>query len=207
MRQRAKRDLTAILGVIVVLAIVIFVNYTYNVGANAKKMDKVRSTLESARQNDNMDILKWHHMRATKGSLRSGPEFSDELLALNNSQVNVIGFMVPENEFRDVSTFMLLPLPIECYFCNRPPVKDIMVIHMEEGTKTRLYETPVLINGVLRLNEGPNQKSFYTIDHAALEAAEKGARLKVRYIPEEHMLPQHTKEVVLQEGVKLESDS
>lgn len=207
MRQRVKRDLSALAGVVIVLGLIIFFNANVQRGALAKKKDKERQGWESARQEEGMKILKWHHMRATEGNLRSGPVFTEELKALDNTQVNVIGFMVPENEFREMKEFMLLPLPIECYFCNRPPVKDVMAIKMEEGSTTMLYEQPVLINGVLRLHEGPNQTSFYSIDHAALEAAEKGARLQQRYIPPEHMIPQHDKEVVLEEGFEIGGDS
>lgn len=204
MRQRVKRDLTAIAGVVVVLALVIFLNDNVQRTALAKKKDQERKQYENARQEAGMEILKWHHMRDTEGSLRSGPTFSDELKKWNNQQVNVIGFMVPENEFREMTEFMLLPLPIECYFCNRPPVEDVMVIHMEEGTTTDVYGNAVLVNGVLRLHEGPNQQSFYSIEHAALVAAKEGERLQRRYIPPEHMLPQHTKEPELMPGFDLE---
>ncbi len=207
MRQRVKRELTAAVGVIIVLALVIFFNSNIQRGVLAQKKDKERQQWESERQNSGMEILKWHHMRATDGNLRKGATFTEELLALNNTQVNLIGFMVPENEFREMKEFMLLPLPIECYFCNRPPVHDVMAIHMEEGTTTMLYEQPVLVNGVLRLHEGPNQQSFFSIEHAALESAEKGARLQRRYIPPEHMVPQHTPSEELQAPIELSGDS
>ena len=206
MRQRVKRDLSVIAGVVVILALIIFMNYNVGRTALAKKKDLERRGFEDARQSEGMEILKWHHMRDTEGSLRSGPTFSEDLKKWNNKQVNVIGFMVPENEFREMKEFMLLPLPLECYFCNRPPVKDVMVVHMEEGTTTNPYEQAVMINGVLRLHEGPNQTSFYSIEHAALEAAEKGARLQRRYIPPEHMVPQHTNEVVLEEPMDFGED-
>ena len=183
MRQRVKRDLTAIVGVVVVLGLVIFFNDNVQRTALAKQKDKERRMAENARQEAGMEILKWHNMRDTSGSLRTGAEFSDELMKWNNKQVNVVGFMVPENEFREMSEFMLLPLPIECYFCSRPPVKDVMAIQMEEGTTTETFENAVLVNGVLRLHEGPNQKSFYSIEHAALVAANEGERLQRRSPP------------------------
>jgi hypothetical protein len=206
MRQRAKRDLIALGGVIVIIAVLFVVNYTFSVGANAEKMDKVRRAAESAREKDGMELLKWRHMRDTEGNLRKGPIFTEDLKKFNNTQVNLVGFMVPENEFRDVKEFILLPLPIECYFCKRPPVHDVMMIQMEENTTTKIYEGPILVNGVLRLHEGPNQKYFYSIEHAALESAEKGGTLKTRYIPPEHMMPQHTQEVTLDEGIELKGD-
>ena len=207
MRNRVKRDLMLIAGVVVVLAGVVFVNYNFNRGALAAKKDKERRHWEDERQNSGMKILKWHHMRATTGNLRKGPVFTDELKKWNNKQVNIIGFMVPENEFRDMKEFMLLPLPIECYFCSRPPMHDVMMIQMEEGTTTMPYLQPVLINGVLRLHEGAGQKYFYSIDHAALAPAEEGARLERHYIDPKHMVPQHTKEEELQPGIELSGDS
>lgn len=203
MRQRAKRDLIALGGVVVVIATLIFLNYTFGLSDLVEKYDTMRKTAEAARKADGMEILNWRFMRDTEGNLRSGPTFTDELKAWNNKQVNLIGFMVPENEFRDVKEFMLLPLPIECYFCKRPPVHDVMMIQMAEESTTMIYEDPVLVNGVLRLHEGPNQKYFYSITHAALESAEKGGTLKTRYIDPQHMLPQHNQEVVLDEGIEL----
>lgn len=204
MRYRAKRDLIAIGGVVVVIAALFVLNYTFDLGAKVEKYDKIRRTAESDREKEGMDLLKWRYMRDTDGNLRSGPTFTDELKAWDNKQVNLIGFMVPENEFRDVKDFLMLPLPIECYFCKRPPVHDVMAIQMEENTTTKIWDGPILVNGVLRLHEGPNQKYFYSIDHAALEPAERGASLKTRYIKPEHMLPQHTKEVVLDQGIDMD---
>lgn len=203
MRYRAKRDLTAIGGVVVVIAALFVLNYTFDLGLQVEKYDKIRKAAESEREKEGMDLLKWRYMRDTEGNLRSGPTFTDELKKFNNTQVNLVGFMVPEYEFRDVKEFILLPLPIECYFCKRPPVHDVMMIQMEEKTTTKIFEGPILVNGVLRLHEGPKQKYFYTIEHAALESAEKGGALKTRYINPDHMLPQHTQDVTLDEGIEL----
>jgi hypothetical protein len=206
-RQRTKRDLIAALGVVVVLIGVWLVNDTFNRGALAAQKDKERRHWEGERRRSGMEVLRWEYMRDTAGSLRSGPTFSEELKQWENKQVNVIGFMVPENEFRDIKEFMLLPLPIECYFCKRPPMHDVMHVVMEEGTSTNLWEQPVLINGVLRLHPGPNDKYFYTIEHAALASAEEGATLQRRYIDPEHMLPQHNEEVKLEQGIDLTGDN
>lgn len=203
MRYRAKRDLIAIGGVVVVIAALFVLNYTFDLGAKVEKFDKIRKAAESEREKEGMDLLKWRYMRDTEGNLRSGATFTDELKKFNNTQVNLVGFMVPEYEFRNVKEFILLPLPIECYFCKRPPVHDVMMIQMEENTTTKIFEGPILVNGVFRLHEGPKQKYFYTIDHAALESAEKGGQLKTRYINPDHMLPQHTQDVTLDEGIEI----
>jgi len=202
-RQRTKRDLIAILGVVVVLIAVFLVNDTFNRGALAAQKDKERRHWEGERAKSGMEILRWRHMRDTTGTLRSGPTFTEELKQWDNKQVNLVGFMVPENEFRNIKEFMLLPLPIECYFCKRPPMHDVMHVVMEEGESTNLWEQPVLINGVLRLHEGTGNKYFYSIEHAALAPAEEGAALERRYIDPEHMLPQHTQEEELMEGIDL----
>lgn len=202
MRQRTKRDLIAALGVVVVLAAVFLLNDTFDRRLLAQQKDKERRKWETEREKSGMEILRWNHMRDTEGSLRSGPVFTEELKQWDNKQVNVIGFMVPENEFRDIKEFMLLPLPIECYFCKRPPMHDVMHVVMEEGSTTNLWEQPVLINGVLRLHPGPNDKYFYSIDQAALAPAEAGATLERRYIDPEHMLPQHEQQEELQEGIE-----
>ncbi len=206
MRQRAKRDLRTIAVVAIVLALIVFLNSNLGRKEDARRYDADRRLFEDQWQREGLEVLKWHHMRDTAGNLRQGPTFSEELKKWNNKQVNVVGFMVPENDFRDMTEFMLLPLPIECYFCSRPPTRDVMVVHMEESTTADPLSQAVIINGVLRLHEGPNQKSFYSIEHAALEVAEKGARPTRRFIEPEHMVPEHTNEVVLEEGLDFGDD-
>jgi hypothetical protein len=100
--------------------------------------------------------------------------------------------MVPYETFRDVTEFMLLRLPIECYFCGIPPERDVMYIELMDGESEDIYDQPVLIQGDLTLNRGANQQFFYTIDTAVLESGIEGEALKRRTLRPEHLIPKHT---------------
>ena len=126
-------------------------------------------------------------MRETKGSLRKGGRFSEDLLARDGDVINLIGFMVPQEEFRDVNEFLLLPIPLECYFCSMPPPKDVMFVEMKEGETTHIYSEPVILNGRITVNQGPDQKFFYQLDEVELGGLDGGELTKKR-LKLEHMV-------------------
>ena len=202
MRRRAKRDLGIILALIVILGAVTFVNYAYTRSDLAERMDALRREIEHERMAEGLDLLRWNLMRDTRGNARSGPTFTDALKEHDGQPVNIVGFMQPLNQFRDMDEFMILPLPIECYFCQIPPMRDVMLVQMKAGETTALYQEPVLLNGTLELHEGEGVKFFYTLNDAELGPGRAGERLQLRYMDPEHMAPHHETEGDLVEGIE-----
>ena len=189
MKKRTKRDLTLLFGALLILAVMILVSELMTLGTNVKKFEEMRLALESKEMQKNGMLLQWDHMRKTKGKPKSGGKFSEELLAKDDDFVNIIGFMVPLEQFLDVTEFMLLPLPLECYFCAMPPARDVMLIKMTEGKLIeRVIEEPVILNGKFTVNQGADQKFFYTLSDATLGAME-GVSQTAKKIKPEHMAP------------------
>lgn len=191
MKKRTKRDLGILLGVLAVIGVIAFANSQMQRGSLARQMEALRSSLEQERAEQGLDILSWQLMRETRGSMRKGGEFSEELLALDGHLVNVMGFMVPQEQFRNVTNFMMLPLPIECYFCQMPPDRDIMNVELKEGETEDIWKEPVLIIGTLNIHEGPDVRFFYSLTEAVLVPADEDAELTRREMELQHMLPQH----------------
>lgn len=191
MKKRTKRDIGILLGVLAVIGVIAFVNAQMQRGSLARQMEQLRSSLEQERAEQGLDILPWSLMRETKGSMRRGGEFSEELLALDGHLVNVMGFMVPQEQFRNVTNFMMLPLPIECYFCAMPPDRDIMNVELKEGETEDIWKEPVLIIGTLNIHQGPDVRFFYSLTDAVLVPADEDAQLTRREMELQHMLPQH----------------
>jgi hypothetical protein len=138
--------------------------------------------------------------------MKAGPKFDPGLIEIRDAEINIIGFMVPLQEFRQVNEFLLLPLPIQCYFCEAPPMRDVMLVQMAEGERTDIVNEPVIVNGLLTLNEGPGTKFFYVLKEASREAAEKGGKLTRKSIrPEaiQHMKEQDAVPEQLQPGYDL----
>lgn len=190
MRRRVKRDFSIIAGIVLVLGAVVFANYNIRRGDLTEKMDRWRRNVEQERKDGGLELLNWALLRKTKGTYRSGPKFHDKLEPKSGERVDVVGFMVPLEQFRQVSTFLLLPLPLECYFCQRPPMRDIMLVKLANSErKVDIYQEPVIINGDLILNEGPKQKFFYTLEGAEMGPGKAGGKLTKRKIAPEHMTP------------------
>lgn len=189
MRRRVVRDLGTIAGIAVILAGVVGLNIYYRLDTLSQKYDRIRRIAEAERTRGGKEILDWELLRKTKGSLRSGPQFDEKLVARakDGRSANLMGFMQPIDQFRNVSHFMLLPLPIECYFCQMPPARDVMLVKMMEGEVTMIAQEPVLVTGKLNLHEGPKQKFFYSMSNSTLEAGKSGEKLSTRTFGEEHM--------------------
>lgn len=191
LRRRVKRDLTLVAGVVLILCIVVVVNYGSGVAKLASKFEALRSGIEEQRQAEGIELLSWKLMRATGGMLRTGATFVPELLEKDNTEVNVIGFMVPFEQFNHMTEFLLLPLPLECYFCQIPPARDVMFVQMKPGTDTKLYEEPVLLSGKIKLHKEAPTKFFYSLEDAAVGPAEAKGSLHPKALKQEHTLPQH----------------
>lgn len=176
MRRRAVREIGTLAGVLAILGGMVLVNYLTRQQNLKERMITWRQQIEAKRVSKGLGLLPWALLGKTTGTVRKGPTFDPELLKWDNKQVDLIGFMVPVEKFRAITEFILLPMPIECYFCQRPPMRDVALIRMEEGKTTDLYKEPILINGVLRLKKGPT-KFFYEIEDTTFGPGEEGGKL------------------------------
>lgn len=195
LRRRVKRDITMVAGVAGILFAIVAINYGTGLGQAIAKFEAIRTAAEDEQAKQGVQLLSWKLMRATKGSLRAGGEFDPELTAKDNTFVELVGFMVPLEQFNNATEFLLLPLPLECYFCGIPPARDVMLVKLAEGTTTKLWEDPVLCGGTLQLHREPGAKFFYTLDNATVAKGEVRKQVK-----EEHTVSGHEPQPELQKG-------
>jgi hypothetical protein len=194
MKRRTKRDLTIFVAILAVIGAVVFFNGQIGRQGLAEDFENLRESLEQARVNSGVPVLSWKVIRTTTGTLRKGANFTPELVAYNGKEVFLIGFMVPEEQFRDVTEFLMLPIPLECYFCSMPPTRDVLYVTLAEGQKADIAIEPVLVRGTLKLNEGPGVKFFYTLENAILESALEGGELTKKRLELQHMAPNHERD-------------
>ncbi len=187
MRRRVVRDIGTFIGVIVILGVVVFINGQMQRGTLKDQMEKVRRTAEAKQRGSGVEILSWETLRKTTGTRKTGPSFDQRLIDKRGDAISLIGFMVPLYDFRDIKEFILLPVPIECYFCQAPPMRDVMLVQMAAGKTTDLVKEPVMVSGELTLNEGAGTKFFYVVKDAKRGAAEKGGKLTKKKITQEHV--------------------
>lgn len=201
LRRRVKRDLTLVLGVIVILCTVLVLNYSTGLVKLTREFETLRQGLEESRASEGIELLSWKLMRNTRGSLRAGGEFDPALLEKDNTRVNLIGFMVPFEQFNNMTEYLLLPLPLECYFCRIPPARDVMFAKMREGATTKLFNEPVLLSGVIKIHRDAGAKFFYSIeDIASVQPAKQGGKLNPKHLDIQHTVPGHTPETPLEPG-------
>lgn len=188
MKKRTKRDLSIFFGAISLILSVVFVNSQMGRAGNRAQFEELLLTLQQQRIDKGDLILEWKHMRETKGKPRTGGTFSEDLLAYDGKEINIVGFQTPEAEFRDVKEFLMLPIPLECYFCSMPPPKDVMLIRLREGETTRIFIEPVIVGGILKVNQGPDQKFFYELTEARMGGSLDGGPLTKKRLELQHML-------------------
>lgn len=201
MRKRAKRDLAIGLAVVTLLAALIVTNYMFGLSGDVAYYTNMRVRIERERAAQGVKLMSWDLITNTRGNRFTGPSHAGELLAHEGEHVNILGFMTPINRYRNMTEFMLLPLPIECYFCNVPPMSHVVWVRLKEGETTHLFKEPVLINGIFRA-EGvwDEARYFYAIHDAELGAGQVGGALTPTAPGAEHMAPQHGQEEQLLEG-------
>lgn len=198
MRRRVKRELAVILGIVAILSALVFTNAQARREGLKERMIKVRELAELTQAGLEIELLKWDIVQKTKGGWRTGPTFHKALLPYDQTELALLGFMVPIYEYRDVKEFILLPMPIECYFCERPPMRDVVLVQMGGDKRVQMVNEPVLIGGILQLNRGPGTKFFYTITEARWASGRRGGTLTRKVTPLEHRRAKPVDEVLLE---------
>jgi len=189
-RRSTKRTIGLLTMIVLMLFMAVGLNYNFSRTDLAKKMDAKRREVEALRQQGGLEILGWDVIRKTTGWLATGATFPPELEALDGKNVNLVGFMQPLDQFHKMTEFLLLPLPIECYFCSIPPAKDVMLVTLEPGKTMDLMEDPMFLAGDIKLQRGASVKFFYTLENASIEVGDPNKkRGDRRTLEEEHAAP------------------
>ncbi len=175
MRRRAKRDLGTLIGVVAVLAGVVFVNGWLRRDELRGQYEKMRAAFEAKHRGEGVALIDWKELHAVTGRRATGATFPDSLKGKDGRLVNICGFMSPIDQFKDVTEFMLLPVPMTCYFCDAPPMRDIIEVKLDKPAD--IVNEPVLIGGRLELHDGPKPLFFYTIKDAKWNEAVKDEEL------------------------------
>ncbi len=191
MRRRVVRELVTVAGVVVILLALVVFNSQVSRGGKKERMEQYRRTVETQRETEGQSLLKWDQMRQTKrANSSSAPIFADDLSALDGKEVTLLGFMAPIDQFQDVSYFMLLPVPIECFFCSAPPMREIMYVELVQGKRADIVNEPVAITGTLTLSREAGSQFFYSIKDAQWAAGEKNTKLTPKNTGSEHRMHQ-----------------
>jgi hypothetical protein len=184
-RRRAKRDLITLSGVCLILAAIVGFNLWLKRDSLREQYEKMRLAKEEEVRAGGFKVLEWEMFREIEG--RRIPTFPESLKAHDTKPVNLCGFMAPIDQFSDVTEFMLLPVPMTCYFCEAPPMRDIVHVKLAESGK--MVEEPIVVGGWLELAKEKKPKFFSTISPATWNEAidtEALEKYSAREISEKH---------------------
>ena len=83
------------------------------------------------------------------------PEYSQDVLALKDKEITILGFVLPLDQIKDAKHFMLMKHPKTCYYCNsNPTLLDLIYVRLKKDVTTSLEPKLVKIKGVLKLLSG-----------------------------------------------------
>ncbi len=184
MRKRAKRDLFTLAGVVVVVASIVLVNMYLRREGLRGHYERLRAAFEAKHREQGVALVDWKELHEVTGRRATGANFPESLKEKNGRLVNLCGFMSPIDQFKNVTEFMLLPVPMSCYFCDAPPMRDIVRVRLQKPAD--MVNEPVLIGGRLELHEGPKQMFFYTIKDAKWNEAVKDEAITQQNIGKDH---------------------
>lgn len=186
MRKRSKRDLFTLVGLVIIVAGIIGANGYMRRAGLREQYEIVRAALEDKHRDAGVALVEWKELHGVTGTRRTGATFPESLKGKDGRMVNIVGFMSAIDQFRNVSEFMLLPVPVTCYFCDAPPMRDIFEVKLQKPAD--MINEPVLIGGRLRLHEGEKPLFFYTIEEGKWNEAVSEEDSTEQVIDQQHRL-------------------
>jgi hypothetical protein len=96
------------------------------------------------------------------------PVFSAEVRSLNGKHVSLPGYMVPFENVTRGNHFMLSSMPLNaCFFCGVGGPESVVEVFLKNPIA--YTEKPILVSGILRLNEKDPDKMIYLLENAEFE--------------------------------------
>ncbi len=190
-----------LLGIALILISIVAINAYMRLDSLREKYEALRMAKEQEIEGQGFKVIKWDMFRDIKGKRK--PAFPESLSSIDGDPVNLCGFMSPINQFSDVSEFMLLPVPITCYFCDSPPMRDIVQVKLAK--RGRMVEEPIVVGGLLKLSKEEKPKFFTTIDYALWNEAIDTEKLKA--LTDKATSEDHKKHLIIGFEAYMEADA
>jgi hypothetical protein len=93
------------------------------------------------------------------------PVFSDEVVALENQEVIIKGYIIPVEGYKSHKEFIFSAFPYNlCFFCGGAGPETVMEVFATESVK---YTTdPIFLKGKLELNASDINRLMYALSNA-----------------------------------------
>ncbi|WP_448520441.1 DUF3299 domain-containing protein [Rhodoflexus sp.] len=94
--------------------------------------------------------------------------FSEELQALEGKEVTLKGFIIPLEESRESTHFVLSYFPYaSCFFCGVAGPESVIEVRTKEPVP--FTDKPITIKGTLQLNQDDPERLFFALTSAVVE--------------------------------------
>ena len=94
--------------------------------------------------------------------------------ALDKKNIEMVGFMMPLTEVKNITQFLLVPALWGCCYGQPPAVNHIVVVKMPPGQTTKFYDDVIRIRG--EFNVGETKQDGYLVSLYVLTAEKIDAR-------------------------------
>lgn len=81
--------------------------------------------------------------------------------ALDNKEVEMVGFMMPLTEVKNITQFLLVPSLWGCCYGQPPAVNHIVVVKMPPGQTTKFFDDVIRVRG--KFNVGETKQDGYLV--------------------------------------------
>ena len=81
--------------------------------------------------------------------------------ALDNQEIEMVGFMMPLTEVKNITQFLLVPSLWGCCYGQPPAVNHIVVVKMPPGQTTKFFDDVIRVRG--KFNVGETKQDGYLV--------------------------------------------
>lgn len=113
-----------------------------------------------------VNAIPWGLFLETSVDRHFRPSFPKYLQELNGCLVTLTGFMHPVSDDLEVTEFLLVELPIGCWYCEMPELTGIVLVELQAGKSVPLTRKALEVTGRLKLNASDPENFFFTLEQA-----------------------------------------
>jgi hypothetical protein len=109
--------------------------------------------------------VSFHVLKDKNGFEIEKPVFSNKLRSHAGKTIALKGYTIPMNELNGTKSFMFSALPFStCYFCGGAGPET--VVEIESRSEIRFSNEPIIIEGILFLNDSDPDHHMYILKNA-----------------------------------------
>jgi hypothetical protein len=105
----------------------------------------------------------WGLFLETSVDRRFRPTFPKHLRELEGCKVTLTGFMHPVSDDLEAAEFLLVEMPVGCWYCEMPDLTGIVLVEMQPGKTVPLTRGALEVTGKLKLNATDPENFFFIV--------------------------------------------